>query len=295
MSYFLAISLAALLGGSVPTLAKYALTVFPTFGLLFIRFFVACLTLIPLIIKSKELNLKILKSLAVVGIVGALNPIILYIALQFTQASVTPLIYAATPLLTALYVSRNKLETISQNTIKGIIIGLTGVALIIVLPLLTNNGSQQLSLKGNLLIFVSTIGFTVYGILSKKLSEKIGASPVALTFYFCLFGLLFSLPFAFNELNSGIIILSKIEPAHWLAAIAAGVTGTTLFYLVYQSTVKSGGATAASLFTYLQPIVGILLPVIFLGDVITMPFIVGAALAVFGVQLATRKTRKILL
>lgn len=290
MSYFLTISLAALLGGSIPTLAKFALAVFPTFSLLFIRFFVACLTLLPLIIKSKELNLKTLKDLTAVGIVGGLNPTIFYTALRYTQASVAPLIYAATPLLTALYTSRNKLEKISKTTMKGIIIGLIGVIIIIVLPLLTNNANQQISLKGNLLIFGGVLIFTTYGILSKKQSEKTGASPIALTFYFCFFGLLISLPFAFNELNSGMIIWDKIMTLHWLSAITTGIAGTTIFYLLYQYAIKEGGATAASMFTYLQPITGILLPVILLGELISVPFIVGAILAVFGAQQASKKS-----
>ena len=291
MPYLLAISLAALLGGSVPALAKFALAVIPTFSLLFIRFFVACMTLLPLIVRSKELNLKMLKNLTLVGIVGVLNPIILYIALKYTQASVSPLLYAATPLLTALYLSRKKLETISKNTLLGIIIGFAGVVIIIVLPLLINNGNQQLSFKGNLLIFAAVIAFTIYGILSKKQSVEIGASPVALTFYFSFFGLLFSLPLAINELNLGLIIWNRVLFSHWLSAITAGVTGTTLFYLVYQQAIKSGGATAASLFTYLQPIVGIVLPIIMLGETITLPFVVGAVLAVFGVQLANKNNK----
>lgn len=282
------IALAALLGGSVPALAKYALAVIPTFSLLFIRFFVACLTLLPLIVRSKELNLTMLKALTLVGIVGALNPIILYIALKYTQASVSPLLYAATPLLTAIYLSRKKLETISPKTLLGIAIGFAGVATIIILPLLINNSHQQLSFKGNLMIFAAVIAFTIYGILSKKQSVKISASPIALTFYFSLFGLLFSLPLAINELNSGMIVWNKILFFHWLSAVIAGIAGTTLFYLIYQQAIKSGGATAASLFTYLQPIVGILLPIIMLGETITLPFVAGAILAIFGVQLASK-------
>lgn len=289
MPFYLKIVLAAILGGSVPTLAKYALAVFPTFSLLTIRFFVACLTLLPLIILSKELNLKALKNLALVGIFGALNPIILYIALKYTQASVSPLIYAATPLLTAMYVSRHQLEKISKKTIRGIVIGLTGVVMITVLPLVGSHNGQQLSFSGNLLIVAAMLSFTIYGIMSKKQSEKIKASPIALTFYFSLFGLLFSVPLAINELGWGMIIWSRIMLLHWLSAIAAGVTGTTLFYLVYQSAIKSGGATAASLFTYFQPVVGILLPVILLSETVTLPFIAGAILAIFGVQLAIKK------
>jgi len=289
MSYLWLIVLAALFGGSNPTLAKYALDVFPAFVLLFIRFSIASITLLPLVIKSKELNLKAFKTFALVGIMGSLNPIILYNALQYTQASVSPLIYAATPLLTALVLSKQKAEKISKNTMKGIAVGLLGVTTIIVLPLITNNDNQQLSLKGNLMIFVAMLAFMSYGILSKKKQKQIGASPVALVFYFSFFSMLIATPFALSELNSGLIIWSSVMVRHWMSAIAVGVFGTTLFYLLYQFAIKKGGATAASLFTYLQPIVGIALPVMILGETITMPFIVGAVLALIGVQIATKK------
>lgn len=292
MSYFLAISLAAIFGGSIATLVKYALPVFPTFFLLLIRYFVAVLTLLPLIIKSGELKLNTFKNLTPVGIIGALNPALLYISLNFTQASVTPLIYAATPLLTAIYYAYTKKEKITPQMLKGIIVGLIGVWLIIFLPLMSQNDNQHLSFLGNLLIFAATLAFTTYGILSKKKSSEIGASPVALTFYFSLYGLLFCLPFVFREFSAGMIHFNQATLLQWLSAIATGLIGTTLFYLIYQYAIKSGGATAASLFTYLQPIVGILLPLVILGETISLPFIIGAVLAIFGVQLATRKGYK---
>lgn len=288
MSYWLTISLAALFGGSVPTLAKIALEVFPTFVLVFLRFFVATVTLLPFVIKKKELNIRTFKSLSLVGVVGALNPILLFIALRYTQASVSPLIYAASPLVTALYFSRAKAEKIAERTMKGIIIGLMGVATIVILPLITSNSSQQLSLGGNLLIFSAMLAFVSYGILSKKKQQTANASPVALTFYFSFFSLLISIPFALRAVSSHLIPWSQIMPSHWLSAVATGVTGTTLFYLIYQNAIKKGGATAASLFTYLQPIVGIALPVALLGETITPPFIIGGLLAVIGVRQATR-------
>jgi drug/metabolite transporter (DMT)-like permease len=139
------------------------------------------------------------------------------------------------------------------------------------------------------MIFVAMLAFMSYGILSKKKQKKIGASPVTLTFYFSLFSMLISIPFALNELSLGLVTWSNVGINHWLSAISVGLLGTTLFYLAYQFAIKKGGATAASLFTYVQPIVGIALPVMILGETITMPFIVGAALALFGVQVATKK------
>ncbi|MDZ7586626.1 MAG: DMT family transporter [Patescibacteria group bacterium] len=289
MSYILLIVVSALLGGSVPTLAKFALDVFPTFILLFLRFAVASLTLLPLIIKSRYLNPKAFKAFAVVGIMGAINPIILYNALKYTQASVSPLIYAASPLLTALIVSKQNAEKISRNMIKGIIVGLLGVMMIILLPLISNHASQQLSLKGNLMIFLAMIAFTSYGILSKQKQKEISATPAALAFYFSLFSVIITFPFALNEFNSGLMVWSNVTSVHWMSVIATGVLGTTLFYLAYQNAILKGGPTAASLFTYLQPIVGIALPVLLLGETISLPFIIGAVLALLGVQIASRK------
>lgn len=90
--FMLAIT-AAFLGGSVPVSAKIALEVFHPFTLIFIRFLTATLFLLPFVWKSGVLKKYRLQSFIPVGIVGALNPILLFIALQYTQASVAPLIY----------------------------------------------------------------------------------------------------------------------------------------------------------------------------------------------------------
>jgi drug/metabolite transporter (DMT)-like permease len=172
---------------------------------------------------------------------------------------------------------------------KGIVVGLLGVTTIIILPLITSNSNQQLSLKGNLMIFVAMLAFMSYGILSKKKQKEIGASPVALTFYFSFFSMMIAIPFALNELSLGLITWSNVGVNHWASAISVGLLGTTLFYLAYQFAIKKGGATAASLFTYIQPIVGIALPVMILGETISSPFIVGAILSLVGVQIATKK------
>src|SRR5690348_801500 len=114
-SVLVLILIAAIAGGSVPPFAKIAETVFQPFTLVFIRFFFATLVLLPFIYQRKELNLKALKDLSWVSIIGSLNPILLFIALLFTTASVSPLIYAAVPLMTVLYMARWKNKPIPQE------------------------------------------------------------------------------------------------------------------------------------------------------------------------------------
>ena len=75
------IALTALCGSSVPVFAKIALEVFP-----------------PFVKQSNEFSLENFKKLFPIAFIGALNPILLFIALQTTQASVTPLLYASVPI-----------------------------------------------------------------------------------------------------------------------------------------------------------------------------------------------------
>lgn len=99
-AFFLA-AVAAFCGGSIVVAAKIALEVFEPFTIVFIRFLSAILFLIPLVVKTGEFKFSSIKQFIPVGIVGALNPILLFIALQYTQASVSPLIYASVPAMTA--------------------------------------------------------------------------------------------------------------------------------------------------------------------------------------------------
>src|SRR3989344_6463983 len=101
-AFFLA-TIAAFCGGSVVVSAKIALEVFQPFTLVFIRFLLATLFMLPFVLNTKELSISNTKRFAFLGIIGSLNPILLFIALQFTQASVSPLIYASVPALTAIY------------------------------------------------------------------------------------------------------------------------------------------------------------------------------------------------
>src|SRR5579872_4967598 len=96
---FILAVIAAICGGAVPVTAKIALEAFQPFTLVVVRFFCACLFLLPFMVKGKELRFSSFKNFIPVAIAGALNPIILFIALPYTQASISPLIYAVIPVM----------------------------------------------------------------------------------------------------------------------------------------------------------------------------------------------------
>lgn len=285
------IVVAAIAGGSVPPFAKIAETVFQPFTLVFIRFFFATLVLLPFVYRRKELSLGALNNLSWVSIIGSLNPILLFIALLFTTASVSPLIYAAVPLMTVLYMARWKNRSLPQEKLLGLIVGFIGVGIIVVLPLFQGKHIDLAGFAGNGLIFIAAIAFMIYGIISKEKQEELKISPLALTFYFCLVTLILSIPFSIYELWHKPVSISSIGINQVLSGLEVGVIGTSIFYLAYQKALKLSTELTASLFTYLQPIATIAFAIILLKEEITLPFVVGGLLAVVGARLASRKAR----
>jgi drug/metabolite transporter (DMT)-like permease len=279
------IIIAAISGGSVPVAAKFALDTFDPFTLVFLRFFFACIALLPLVLKSNELSASTFKKLFPVALVGALNPILLFIALQFTAASFSPLIYGAVPALTAIYIYLFTDRKLSSQRILGILVGLAGVSSVVMIPILGDK-LTGVTLQGNLLIFLAAIAFTAYGIMSKSKQEKLNISPLALTFYFGLVTLLISTPFSIYEITQKLpesITLESIA-----SAVYVGVIGTGLFYLAYQFALKHGNAITASIFTYIQPIIAVALPVLLLGEDLSVILIIGGTLSIIGAQLSSK-------
>lgn len=283
---FIFIVLAAIIGGSVPVAGKFVLQTFQPFTLVMLRFAFATLTLLPLAQRSQELSLSYFKDLFWVGLIGALNPILFFIALQYTQAAFVPLIYAGVPALTVIYFYLAEGKKVSQTAFFGILVGLIGISITVITPLFVS-ARAGLSLMGNLVIFMASIAFLFYGVLSHRKQKKFHVSPVALTFYFSLVTFLVSLPFAAAELLSqGLPTTSSLQ---LFSVFYLGVIGTALFYLLYQYAVKHGNSVTASLFTYIQPISGIGLAIVLLGESVSFPFFVGGFLAILGAHLASQQ------
>ncbi len=83
-------------------------------------------------------------------------------------------------------------------------------------------------------------------------------------------------------------MLGSISYRHLLAALATGILGSGMFYLVYQWALAAGSEVAANLFTYLQPVATILMAVVLLGESVGWSFVIGGVLAVIGAHVARK-------
>jgi len=80
-------------------------------------------------------------------------------------------------------------------------------------------------------------------------------------------------------------------PITWAALAWLGLLGSCLAYLLYFYLINTWGATRATLVTYVFPVVGVLLGVLFLGETAGWRLILGSSLVVAGIALVNLKVR----
>jgi drug/metabolite transporter (DMT)-like permease len=162
-------------------------------------------------------------------------------------------------------------ERVSSGVLLAIGIGLLGA-------LVTAGGDQTGSdtLVGHLLILGSTLAAASYALLARRSAHR--APALTVTTYQLLAATAIALPFA---IASHIVRHANPPPAdleHWAAAIAAGLAGVALPFLLYNRAIVEVRATIAAGVLNLVPLVGFATAVIFLGNQPTHLEIVGGCL-----------------
>jgi drug/metabolite transporter (DMT)-like permease len=88
-------------------------------------------------------------------------------------------------------------------------------------------------------------------------------------------------PFAIASHAAGHSGPPAADLSHWASAVAAGLAGVALPFLLYNRAIVDVRATVAAGVLNLVPLVGFATAVLFLGDQPTLPKIVGGCLILF--------------
>lgn len=279
--------LTALGSSLVPSFAKIALEEIDTFTLVLIRFSSAALLLLA-ISKTKP-SLNQWRDTLPVTVLGALNPLTLFVALENSPASIVPLLYALTPALTAGYFFAVGKHRISTKSTIGICLGLFGVLLILVGTQTTFEIASPLPF----ILIIAAVGFfTSFGIASnyKLASKDNNVTPESIAFYLCATTSLLALPLAGYETVQG-TAFDQPTLKHLAAALTLGLFGTVLQQLFFQKAIHVSNATVASLFTYIQPLLGVLLAVLLLSEPLPLLTIGGGLMVLWGAYMAQQPTK----
>ncbi|WP_146691388.1 DMT family transporter [Bradyrhizobium canariense] len=285
---YLLLSITALCWAGNAIVGRLAAGHIPPVTLSFLRWLFAFLILLPFAWKHLVRDwpairgrLGIMIIISVTGI-SAFNTL-QYWALEYTQALNTLLLQSAGPLVVAVWslILLGVRLTLAQAA--GVVLSLTGVLVILLHGDLTALSSIEFN-KGDIIFTVALAIFGLYSVLTLKRPAIHGLSFAAFTFG-C--GAACLIPLWIWELLTRPVM--AINTANLLSLFYVAVFPSTLAYTCYNRGVHLIGANRAAPFFHVVPLFGSVMAMVFLGERPQLFHIVGFALVLTGVFVASRK------
>src|SRR6202166_940917 len=285
---YLLLSITALCWSANAIVGPLAAGHIPPVTLSFLRWTFAFLIILPFAWKHlkrdwaairSRLGTMIVLSITGIGIFNTLQ----YWALEYTQALNTLLLQSAGPLFVAVWslVLLGVRLTLAQAG--GIVLSLTGVLVILLHGDLTTLRNIEFN-KGDLIFTVALVIFGLYSVLTLKRPQIHGLSFVAFTFG-C--GAACLIPFLIRELLTRPVM--QFNTNNLLMMFYVAVFPSTIAYLCFNRGIQLIGANRAAPFFHVVPVFGSVMAIVFLGERPQLFHIVGFALVLTGVFVASRK------
>jgi drug/metabolite transporter (DMT)-like permease len=260
----------------------------PPITLSFLRWSLAFLLVLPFAWKHLQRDWRAIGArlgtmvfLSIIGI-SAFNAL-QYWSLEHTTALNTLLLQSAGPLFVAVWslILLGVRLTLAQAG--GIALSLTGVLVILLHGDLTALTSIEFN-KGDIIFTVALAIFGLYSVLSLKRPDIHGLSFIAFTFG-C--GAACLIPLLIWELLSRPVM--QFDTSNLLMLFYVAVFPSTVAYLCYNRGVQLIGANRAAPFFHVVPLFGSAMAMVFLGERPQLFHVIGFALVLMGVFVASRK------
>jgi drug/metabolite transporter (DMT)-like permease len=271
---------AGILGGVAPLFMKVALKEFNSYQILLIRFGVAVILIIPLLIQHlKKLTFKQLKLIIPAGLLFSGNVFFFVVGVQYTTSIVSQLFYLLTPVIVSLVGYFLFKEKISIRRILSMIICLAGSLLLILRSLQGTSLIRSIgTFQGNLLILGAVVSWSMYVVYSKRVSKTIEPSLFLVSnFIIALFVSCIVFALTKTSFVSTIMQFSHSSIPVMASLIALGSINSVLFFFLYQWGIKHVSAFIAASVTYISPLSAALFAIPFFGEQLSMTLLISAA------------------
>ncbi|CAG0928565.1 putative amino-acid metabolite efflux pump [Thermoflexales bacterium] len=220
---------------------------------------------------------------------GVFNTVVPFLLITWGETRIdsglASILNAATPLF-VIVIAHFWLhdEKITLPRLAGLITGFVGVVVLVLQNLQPSSGQNDI--LGELAVLLATVSYAVALIFSRRYLR--GAKPVVQSTMILVVAT--GLMWVVTPVVDQPLVLPS-TPLTWIAVIWLGLLGLCVAYLLFFYLNNAVGPTRASLVTYVFPVVGMVLGLIFLNEPLTWNMIVGAALVVGGIVVVNRKPR----
>ncbi len=278
----LALIVGNIIWGAASPLLKWSMEVVHPFTLAFARFLIPALIVVIISPKSLKIRMKDVPLFFAAGFFGsAINIGAFLLGIHETASINSPIISSAGPIFLLIASILFLKEHPTRKMLLGNLLGLTGVLLIVVEPLLRNG--RAASFGGNLLLVVATVGSIIGTIFAKKLARRYHA--LTITFWTFGIGSFFFFPPFLQEV-SRYGLFSQLQGQGLFGIVYGAVFSSFIGYTLFFWALKHLFASQTSVFTYVDPIIAIVIAAPLLGEYPNFFFIIGTFLVFFGIFVA---------
>ncbi len=240
--------------------------------MLFWRFFLASIFLIPFLFIQDTWGAASLSKIFLLFILGTVvygvGAWCFFIAAKSIGTGLAMVIFFSFPLFVVLFDWLFHRQPVGFITFASIGIILLGLAL------LADHGSGTLTLSGFAFAILSGLGYAIYVMVGKKVE----VSPILSTFLLCTGSTVLFMFMAFYERGA----FSLPLPSDWISAIMLGVVCTLLPILLLLKAMQTISVTKASILGVLEPIATVIIGILFLEETITNQQWLGIAIVIAG-------------
>lgn len=271
--------------GSLPVIGKVVLAVVPAFALVGFRVGITAAVLVIFQAARRRFWLKERSDywrFAVLSLFGVTFNQLLFIGgLSLTKASNTSLLAVTIPIFAIVFGALIGSEKIDRTKTIGIVLAAIGVILIVD-PRKASFSSE--TTIGDILIVINSISYGTFIATSKKIITRNGAFRSMMWVF--IFASVICVPLGFWSFTT--IDAGSISTNLWLIMIYIAIVATAAPYLLNAWAIARVQPSTVAVFIYLQPLIGFMLAVAFLGERFDAAFIVASVMIFAGLFFVTK-------
>ena len=207
-------------------------------------------------------------------------PLLFSLGLKLTTAGHGALLLGILPVFTGLIAAALEGRLPAGRWWLGCVVALMGTAVLVGERF--GFAASEASLWGNLLVLVAALAAAAGYVTGARAAREIGAWPV--TLWGLVIGCAVLLPVMPFVLSPGALVQAGLLP--WGGVLYQAFVSSILGYVLWYWALGQGGIGRTGLTQFFQPLIGLVLAVALLGEALTWPMILAAALVLGGVAFA---------
>ena len=282
---FIGLILTNIFWGASGVAVKVALTQLEIFEIVAYRFSVAAvvLLLITLVWKGrkalavKKKDLPLFAALAFLGI--PLEFLLQVLSLENTSVTNFTLIFCMAPFFIIFGSAYLYKEKVGRNKVLGTVLAFLGVAFVV----MSGGFSLSTNLLGDGVALMACVIWAVYTVAGKPINQRY--TTLTVLNYVFIFGALEMLPFV---LLSPMTLPTAFTGDTWISMLFLTVFCSLAAFFMYNNGVEKLPASTVGMFIYLNPLAGVLLAALVLGESVTVFTFAGMALIILGIFVSER-------